>query len=93
MYWTSIVAIYVLFFVMSAFVLLPFGMKTHDEMGVEKVPGQADSAPANFSFPKHMLRAAIMSTILTTLYVLNYIYGWISAEDINVFGTPPGFDD
>lgn len=48
MQWTSIVAIYALFWVVSAFVLLPFGVRTHDEMGIEKTPGQADSAPGNF---------------------------------------------
>ncbi|HCC25864.1 MAG TPA: DUF1467 domain-containing protein, partial [Erythrobacter sp.] len=31
MQWTSILAIYFLFFVFSAFVLLPFGVRTHDE--------------------------------------------------------------
>ena len=41
---TSIAAIYFLFFVMSAFVMLPFGVKTAEEAGVDKVPGQADSA-------------------------------------------------
>ena len=48
MKWTSILAIYALFWVMSAFVLLPFGVKTADEAGVEKVPGQADIAPVYF---------------------------------------------
>ncbi len=37
MHWTSIIAISVLFWVMSAFVLLPFGVRTHDEMGLEKM--------------------------------------------------------
>ena len=35
MRWTSILAIYFLFWVASAFVLLPFGIKTHDELGYE----------------------------------------------------------
>jgi len=48
MKWTSILAIYALLWVMSAFLMLPFGIKTHDEAGIAKVPGQADSAPANF---------------------------------------------
>ena len=46
MQWTSVLAIYFLFFVFSAFILLPFGVRTHDEAGLEMVPGQADSAPA-----------------------------------------------
>jgi len=89
MKWTSILAIYALFWVMSAFVLLPFGVKTHDEAGIPKIPGQADSAPANFRPGRVALRASILAAVLCALYVANYIYGWITAEDLNRFGEPP----
>jgi len=75
MHWTSIIAIYVLFWVMSAFVLLPIGVRTHDEMGLEKIPGQADSAPANFRPKRLLVRATLLAAVLTALYVLNYVYG------------------
>lgn len=88
---TSIIAIYLLFWVMSAFMLLPFGMRTADEAGVEKVPGQADSAPANFRPGRLAIRATILSAVLCALYVANYIEGWITVDDINIFGTPPGY--
>lgn len=88
MKWTSIVAIYALFWVMSAFLLLPFGVKTHDEAGVEKVPGQADSAPANFRPGRIATRATVMAAVLCALYVANYAYGWITPDDLNVFGPP-----
>ena len=42
----AIVAIYFLFWVMSAFFVLPFGIRTPDETGEELVPGQASSAPS-----------------------------------------------
>jgi predicted secreted protein len=80
MRWTSILAIYFLFWVASAFVLLPFGIKTHDELGMAKVPGQADSAPGNFRPGRLMLRATVLSLALTALYVANYIYGWITPD-------------
>jgi predicted secreted protein len=48
MEWTSIVAIFVLFWVLSAFLVMPFGMRTVEEDDVERVPGQVDSAPAQF---------------------------------------------
>ncbi|MCA0904698.1 DUF1467 family protein [Qipengyuania aquimaris] len=86
MQWTSILAIYVLFWVVSAFVLLPFGVKTPDEVGATKVPGQADSAPVNFRPGVIAVRATILSIVLTTLYVLNYAYGWIEAEDLIFWG-------
>ncbi|MEL6877277.1 MAG: DUF1467 family protein [Pseudomonadota bacterium] len=89
MQWTSILAIYLLFWVMSAFMMLPFGVRTHDEMGIEKVPGQAESAPANFRPGKLLIRATIISTVLTTLFVLNYEFGWIGADDVNIFPEPP----
>ena len=84
MQWTSVIAIYVLFWVMSAFVLLPFGVKTHDEMGIAKVPGQAESAPANFRPGRVVVRATILAAVITALYVANYIYGWITVEDIDI---------
>lgn len=89
MAWTSIVAIYILVWVATAFLMLPFGVRTHEEMGIEKVPGQADSAPGNFRPVPVMLRATIVAALLTTLYVANYVNGWIVVEDLNVFNPPP----
>lgn len=89
MKWTSILAIYALFWVMCAFVFLPFGIKTHDEAGIEKVPGQADSAPANFRPGRVALRATILAAVLCALFVANYINGWIGTDDINLFPEPP----
>ena len=89
MNWTSILAIYGLFWVMSAFLLLPFGVKTHDEAGIAKVPGQADSAPANFRPGRVALRATVLAAVLCGLYVANYAYGWIEPEDLNLFGPSP----
>lgn len=89
MRWTSILAIYTLFWVTCAFLQLPFGVKTHDEAGIEKIRGQADSAPANFRPGLIALRALVLAALLTALYVVNYSYGWITADDLQVFGSPP----
>jgi predicted secreted protein len=85
MKWTSISAIYFLFFVASAFVLLPFGVKTHEEAGIEKVPGQADSAPHRFDLKRHLLKAALLGAILTAAYYVNYVTGWITADDLDFY--------
>lgn len=85
MKWTSIAAIFFLFFVGSAFVLLPFGVKTHEEVGAEKVPGQAESAPYQFDLKRHLLRAALLGAILTGAYYANYVNGWITAEDLDFY--------
>ncbi|MCB2089179.1 MAG: DUF1467 family protein [Sphingomonadaceae bacterium] len=89
MQWTSILAIYFLLWVASAFFLLPFGVRTHDEAGIEKIPGQADSAPANFRPGKLALRATILAAVLTALFVANYTYGWIGLQDLNFYGSAP----
>ncbi len=84
MQWTSILAIYFLFWVMTAFVLLPFGMRTHEEAGEAKVPGQADSAPANFRPARVAVRATLIAAAVTALYVLNYTQGWLGVSDLDV---------
>jgi len=86
---TSILAIYFLFWVMSAFLLLPFGVQTADEAGVEKVPGQADSAPANFRPGRLALRATVIAAVLCALFVANYNQGWVTVDDINFLPSPP----
>lgn len=84
MKWTSILAIYFLFWVMTAFVLLPFGVRTHEEAGETKVPGQADSAPANFRPGRVALLATLIAAAVTALYVLNYTQGWIGVEAFDI---------
>lgn len=84
MQWTSILAIYLLVWVLSAFVMLPLGIRTHDELGMNKVPGQADSAPGNFRPWRVVLRASILAAALTGLFALNYHYGWIGVGDLDV---------
>ena len=84
MSWTSILAIYALFWTLSAFVCLPFGVRTHDEAGVAKVRGQADSAPANFRPWAVVKRATILATILCGLFVANYEAEWIEVSDIDL---------
>ena len=92
MRWTSIIAIYALFWVLSAFLVMPFGVRTHDEEGIEKVKGQADSAPANFRPRLIALRASVVALILFGAYYVNYVNGWIVPKDLDVFGEPPNYD-
>lgn len=91
MRWPSILAIYFLVWVLCAFVVLPFGIRTHEEEGHEKIPGQADSAPANFRPGRVIVRATILASVICALIVLNYREGWITARDVDVFGEPAGF--
>ena len=86
---TSIIAIYALFWVMSAFVILPIGVKTHEELGMERIPGQADSAPGNFRPGLIILRTTLLSAALFALYYANYNYGWIPRHSFDFLISPP----
>lgn len=89
MNWTSIIAIYVLFWVLCAFVILPIGVKTHEEMGLEKTLGQADSAPGNFRPGTIILRTTLLSAALFGLYYVNYTQGWIDRHSFDFLVNPP----
>jgi len=85
MKWTSILAIYFLFFASAVFLLLPFGVKTDEEVGAEKVPGQADSAPHRFDLPRHLLKAAVVGAIAFAIYYANWTFGWVTADDLDFY--------
>ncbi len=80
MKWQSMLAIYALFWVMSGFLVLPFGVRTADEAGVAKIPGQADSAPHAFSFAVIAMRATALSGAFFLLFLLNYHFGWLTTD-------------
>ena len=85
MKWTSISAIYFLFFAASMFVLLPFGVRTGEEVGAERVPGQAESAPHHFDLKRHLLKAALLAAVLFALYYVNWTNAWITADDLDFY--------
>jgi len=90
MRWTSILAIYSLFWVLSAFLVLPFGVRTPDEENVTVVRGHAESAPVNFSPRRIARRATVVSLVLFGLFYLNYVNGWIVANDLDISNLYPG---
>ena len=85
MAFSSIVAIYFLFFAFSAFLLLPFGVKTDEEAGTSKIPGQAESAPHRFDLKRHLLKAAILGAVMFAIYYANWTYGWITPDDLDFY--------
>ena len=84
MRWTSMLAIYVLFWAFSVFLVLPWGVRTTREAGGDHVPGQAESAPVNFSPKRVAIRATILSAILFGAYYLNYVNGWITTDMVDL---------
>ena len=82
---SSIVAIYFLFLCASAFVLLPFGVRTSEELGERVVPGQAESAPHRFDLKRHLLRAALLAALLFAIYYANWTFGWVTPDDLDFY--------
>ena len=80
MKWTSVLAIYFLIFCFSAFLTLPFGVKTSAEVGAEVMPGHAESAPHKFEIGKLAIRVTIVATILFSLFIANYRFGWVTPQ-------------
>ena len=85
MNWTSISAIYFLFFAGTAFILLPFGVRTDEEAGTPRVPGQADSAPHRFNVVRHFAKSAVLAALLFAIYYANWHFGWIEIADLDFY--------
>ncbi|QJB68093.1 DUF1467 family protein [Parasphingorhabdus halotolerans] len=83
----SIIAIYALFWVLSAFIILPFGVKNNKELGVDDIPGQADGAPGNFKPLKVIGMTTLLATVAFGLFYMNYINGWITLDTIDIFNS------
>ena len=87
MKFTSILAIYVLFWALSFFFVLPFRPRSKGTPE-PRIPGQADGAPQRFSFAKACFWTTIVSAVLFGLFYANYIFGWIGTQQIDLFSTP-----
>lgn len=90
MAWQSALAIYILFWWLCLFLVLPFSARTDREAGAPLIPGQADSAPHRFPMGKVALRTTIVSAVAFTLFYLNYSFGWITAEMLDYYNPRTG---
>jgi len=82
MNWYAIFAIYLLFWTISGFIVMPFGIRTPDETGEVMTKGQADSAPSNFRPGVVVLRTTILATLMFGLYYANYVQGWLTFDHL-----------
>jgi predicted secreted protein len=87
MRWTSALAIYALFWALTLFIVLPFHSRRDPDATM--VPGQADSAPSNFSIGRATIQVTILAGLLFGLYYWNYVAGFVSFNDINPLPAPP----
>ena len=80
---TSILAIYVLFWTLSLFLVMPWHVRTAEEVGETAQPGHAESAPHRFPAAKIAIRTTLLSALLFGLFYANYVNGWITSADID----------
>ena len=84
MRWTSMLAIYILFWAFSVFLVLPWGVRTSHEAGGDLVPGQAESAPHELRLGLIAKRVTVVATVLFGLFLLNYHFGWIDTDTLDL---------
>ncbi len=89
MSWISMAAIYLLFWIFSLFLVLPFGVRTSRELGEAEVPGQAGGAPHSFSMPRKLLWTTIVSALLFGLFMANWYGDWIDRADLEALVPKP----
>ena len=80
MNWTSAFAIYLLFWALSAFFVLPFHGRRANDDNVPLIKGQDVGAPATFRPGRIILQITIVATSLFALYYVAFSYGWADPE-------------
>jgi predicted secreted protein len=80
----TVVAIYLLFWVMSAFLVLPFEAKAVRGQRSEPVAGQEVGAPSVWRPWRVAFWTTIISSTLFVLFYANYIYGWITVAMLDM---------
>lgn len=83
----SALAIYLLFWTLTLFAVLPFGVRTAEEEGQETIPGQAPSAPANPMILKKLAWTSLIAALLFGLFLVNYHWGWVALDDVPFWRT------
>lgn len=84
MQWTSMIAIYFLFWFLCLFLVLPFRLRTSDEDDPH-VPGQAESAPPRFSAGRTAKWTTLLAAIMFGLFYASYVNNWVTVDDLDLF--------
>lgn len=82
MAWTSALAVYLLFWVLCAFFVLPFHGRRADQPDHE-VTGADAGAPATFRVGAIMRQTTIVATALFAIYYMVSAQGWIDTRAIS----------
>lgn len=82
MAWTSALAVYLLFWVLCAFFVLPFHGR-RAEQAEHDVAGADIGAPATFRVGVIVKQTTIVATVFFALYYLVYTQGWVDARAVS----------
>jgi len=85
MAWYSALAVYLLFWIFTFFLVLPFGVRTTEEEGETMVPGQAPSAPHRAGIAAKALWTTLISAAMFGLFMLNWEMGWLTRDHFFAF--------
>jgi len=80
----SAIVLYIVFWFLSLFVILPLRLTTQDEDG-EVTPGTSPSAPTNPNLRKKAVWVTILAAIVWVPVVTIVTSGWISVDDFDFF--------
>jgi len=85
---TSAIVLYAVFWFMTFLVVLPFRVRTQGDEG-EVIPGTHAGAPEVHNLRKKALITTGLAFVMWAVAVTVILSGWISVEDLDVFGRPP----
>lgn len=80
MKWTSALAIFTLFWVFSAFFVLPFHGRRAADDAVPMVRGQEPGAPAHFRPGRILIQMTIAAAVAFVIYYIAYVNGWADPD-------------
>ena len=78
----SYFAVYLLFWSVTLFAVLPFGVRTVEEAGVEAGRGHAESAPHRIDWRAKLGWTTAISAALFGVWLANDRFEWIVVEDL-----------
>ncbi len=89
--WYFLLAIYILFWTFTLFLVLPFGIRSEHEAGRQDQPGHAYGAPHQPRMRRRMLWTTLLSLLFFGIFMLNVWQGWLTLADIDSW-LPHGLD-
>lgn len=78
--------LYAVFWFMGLLIALPIGLRTHGDEGTDVDEVTPASAPVNANVKRKMLWVTLIAFLLWAPVSLVIVSGWISVEDIDVWG-------